>query len=156
MQHSHLSDQDHAAASALHSLSSPPSNQIEDYSTNNHFLPTSPTSPVSSHLPNQSNQVVMPSSTSKQKRRNDSNSIPPPPPPATKSKKDKGKEKAKSRQSSVSTERDQLQLEVKSEDHSLGNAADADGSNKRKKASRACVHCQKSHLTCEDGEFSYR
>ena len=29
-------------------------------------------------------------------------------------------------------------------------------STRRKKATRACFHCQKAHLTCDDCEYSYK
>jgi hypothetical protein len=35
-----------------------------------------------------------------------------------------------------------------------GSAGKARDGQKKKKASRACVHCQKSHLTCDDGMSS--
>lgn len=34
-----------------------------------------------------------------------------------------------------------------------GRSSSGKGSSKRKKASRACFHCQKAHLTCDDCEY---
>lgn len=177
--YANLSSQDHAAASALHSLSSPPA----DTNYNFNFFNPSTTSPVrnpSNDNNNQSQRSLISDSPTmdeaqsleydsqdeddedgRQPSYSQSQSLPLPPAPTTSTtttgtRNRKGKEKviekAPPKGKGKQSKSNSISTAVSKTPPVNSINEDEESSNKRKKASRACAHCQKSHLTCEDGE----